>query len=462
MRPYATQAARLLLVSLAILALIIAAPAPLARASIADTWRPIGPAGSKVLNIAVTPASFTTVYATLLDGGIIRSPDNGINWLPINSGLPVQLPVLVTVVLDPQTPATLYAAGDGVYRSSNGGDNWAPATTGLPTNAFVRALAINPSTPQILFAAIEGSGIYRTTNGGGVWAPVVTGLSDLNVRSIAIDPGEPTLMYAGTGDGVFRSIDGGTTWNPSRSGLPSNSKINTIQINPIATDIVYAGTNESGVYRSMNNGGTWSAINAGLPSGLKVNALAMPPSSAFTIYAAARSGGIYVSNDGGSAWSSVSGGLPSLEVTDLAINPLNPGATYASINGGGVYTLNLAPLLVLNYTNGAPGSAFLVSGGYLPPSTNLQVRINGVALSASVATDAHGKCTFLLSTDAAAADGLYLISVDTVAGDSGIASYRLDSNLPVRTAPSGAPAPILVPATTKPLDKFVYVPVVRR
>jgi hypothetical protein len=40
------------------------------------------------------------------------------------------------------------------------------------------------------------------------------GLSDLNVQFLAIDPGTPATVYAGTnGGGVFKSVDGGNAWD---------------------------------------------------------------------------------------------------------------------------------------------------------------------------------------------------------------------------------------------------------
>ena len=54
-------------------------------------------------------------------------------------------------------------------------------------------LAIDPSSPNIIYVATDGSGVYKSLDGGNIWRPVNTGISDLNVRSLAIDPASPDL-----------------------------------------------------------------------------------------------------------------------------------------------------------------------------------------------------------------------------------------------------------------------------
>ena len=51
----------------------------------------------------------------------------------------------------------------------------------------------------------ENRGVFKTTDGGVIWQAVNTGLTNLNVHALAIDPGNPATVYAGTyGSGVFK------------------------------------------------------------------------------------------------------------------------------------------------------------------------------------------------------------------------------------------------------------------
>ena len=45
------------------------------------------------------------------------------------------------------------------------------------------------------------------------------GIPDIPVHSIAIDPADSAVLYAGTEAGVFVSQDTGATWTPANTGL---------------------------------------------------------------------------------------------------------------------------------------------------------------------------------------------------------------------------------------------------
>src|SRR6185436_7596308 len=71
--------------------------------------------------------------------------------------------------------------------------------------------------------------LYRSEGGGATWKPL--GLGSLGVSALAIDPSDPSTLYAGTeASGVFKSTDGGQTWSPRSAGLRSLS-INALGIN---------------------------------------------------------------------------------------------------------------------------------------------------------------------------------------------------------------------------------------
>jgi photosystem II stability/assembly factor-like uncharacterized protein len=55
------------------------------------------------------------------------------------------------------------------------------------TTLFVEALALDPGTPSTLYAGTggvfgtEGGGVFKSTDGGESWSGVNTGLTDLDV-----------------------------------------------------------------------------------------------------------------------------------------------------------------------------------------------------------------------------------------------------------------------------------------
>src|SRR5262249_9087464 len=67
------------------------------------------------------------------------------------------------------------------------------AWTGIgPQGAQVTSLAIDPTSPIIIYAASRGGGVVKTTDGGGNWSSVNGGLTDKNVSVLAVDPLTPT------------------------------------------------------------------------------------------------------------------------------------------------------------------------------------------------------------------------------------------------------------------------------
>jgi photosystem II stability/assembly factor-like uncharacterized protein len=64
--------------------------------------------------------------------------------------------------------------------------------------------------------------MHKSTDGGMTWKAMNAGLASLNVRSLAVSPGDPKTVYLGTnGSGLYRSRDGGATWEPVSLRAPS-------------------------------------------------------------------------------------------------------------------------------------------------------------------------------------------------------------------------------------------------
>ncbi|MDL1893240.1 hypothetical protein FBQ87_10185, partial [Sphingobacteriales bacterium CHB3] len=80
----------------------------------------------------------------------------------------------VVSLAEDATGGKLYAgtpSGGGIYLSTNQGANWTPKTTGLPVNTQVNdVIALQNGT----VLAISGA-IYRSTNSGNTWEPIAGG-----------------------------------------------------------------------------------------------------------------------------------------------------------------------------------------------------------------------------------------------------------------------------------------------
>jgi uncharacterized protein (TIGR03437 family) len=127
------------------------------------------------------------------------------------------------------------------------------------------ALATDPRTDLIVYAAAPGGGIWRSLDAGLTWTPIFDSQPSLQVCSIAIDPRFPDVIYAGTGDdqsprpaeGVTRSNDGGRTWGPSVR--ITNRAVCALAIDPSNPARILAGSQE-GLFVSSNSGTSWTRV----------------------------------------------------------------------------------------------------------------------------------------------------------------------------------------------------------
>lgn len=152
----------------------------------------------------------------------------------------------------------------GMYLSSDGGDNWTPVKIANVTGYSIAAAAFAPSNSNVIFAG-GGNGdftkgiVYVTKNGGATWTKLPWPFT--YVRSVAVDPKNPEIVYAGTdGYGTYRSANGGQTWTKAGELVGGAS---SILIPKSIPNNVIVGS-RFGVYRSRDRGLTWTDISAGL------------------------------------------------------------------------------------------------------------------------------------------------------------------------------------------------------
>src|SRR5262249_25490028 len=133
-----------------------------------------------------------------------------------------------------------------------------------PDGGLVQTLAIDPSNPTTIYAGTWSGGVFKTTNGGASWRAVNIGLRRRNVRGVAIDPAQASILYAATtsfgqGGGVFKSINGGESWVEANNGLQlgsTNKSVDVVAIDPLVTTTLYAGGNYR-LFKSTDTGASW-------------------------------------------------------------------------------------------------------------------------------------------------------------------------------------------------------------
>jgi photosystem II stability/assembly factor-like uncharacterized protein len=323
------------------------------------SWSPSNSGVTTVVDaLAIDPQNPNIVYAATYNSlrncssaadatcGVSKTTDGGQSWRNV---LKTATPVLA-LAIDPKTPNTLYAStgGGGVFKSTNGGADWSVVNAGL-SSTFVPALTIDPQSPGTLYAGTlrppgSAGGVFKTTDGAANWSAVNTGLANTNVQALAIDRRTPSTIYAGTDGGMFKRIDGEEAWMAINAGL-TNTNVHTVAIDPVTPSTLYAGT-DSGVFKSTDGGGSWSAASDGLPVRIpqsNILALAIDPQTPSTLYAGTNGFGVFKSTNSSGSWSPVFTGLAfETQVFALAIDPQTPTTLYAGsysafVVGGGVY-----------------------------------------------------------------------------------------------------------------------------
>jgi hypothetical protein len=134
-----------------------------------------------------------------------------------------------------------------------------------------RALLIDPEDPNTMYAAGVAGGVWKTTNAGKAWTPLTDMIANLAISSMAMDPTNSSVIYAGTGEGyfnsdsirgagIFKTTDGGASWVQLASTNNSNFYyVNDIVVSPNDPERVYAAT-RAGVWRSSDDGATWIQV----------------------------------------------------------------------------------------------------------------------------------------------------------------------------------------------------------
>jgi len=217
----------------------------------------------------------------------------------------------------------------------------------------VRAVAVHPTNPDIVYIGAANGGIWKTINGGEAWTDVSADFTSLSFGSIVIDPKNPNIVFAGTGegmyqfnsvtyngDGLYKSTNAGASWVKVSGGFGSRTHFNDIAISPFNSNVIIATLGsgfwhlgniaEEGVYRSTDGGASFTRVMSfGDPFDVKFH-----PTDSNKVFVTLGGGtgnsGFYTSTNMGSTFSKVSTGAPTASMgrAHLAIAQSDPTIMY--------------------------------------------------------------------------------------------------------------------------------------
>ena len=240
-------------------------------------------------------------------------------------------------------------AWPGAARPERGGLR--PKVAGLSTNNWewlgpgniggrIRAVAIHPTTPAIMWVGGVTGGIWKSTNAAASFFPVDDWMTSLAVTDIKVDSTNPDMLYATTGEdvrgaGIFKSVDGGISWwrLPSTS-YATHYNVMRLAISP-ANHLILLAAAGNGIWRSTDGGTNWTQTYTNSSIATRGQVLFNPSDGSKAIAMGSSTNRALYSIDGGVTWTPATGLAPSGRV-EFGYAPSSPNIIYASqnVNGG--------------------------------------------------------------------------------------------------------------------------------
>lgn len=287
-----------------------------------------------------------------------------------------------TVLPQPAMEAVIALAQDGldtyaasvlerrILRRDSGSRRWVTFAT-LPASHVPKCVAIaSAARGRAVWVGAEGQ-LLRTAGVLAGWQahPRFMTLGDRGVRSIAVDPDDPSRIMVGTGrysggtsataataagqgsdtlleqdwlddigaGDLHVSRDGGSTW---RTGPFRN--VNRIAMAPSDSRMVYIATADDGLFFSTNGGVAYT--RAADSNRHTLWALAVSPHDAATVAIGTQGSGAWLSQDGGASFQRLDAG-GDVNTLTVAFDSRDPNAVlvgtelglYESIDGGATF-----------------------------------------------------------------------------------------------------------------------------
>jgi photosystem II stability/assembly factor-like uncharacterized protein len=312
-----------------------------------STWNSV--LAHTATDIDIDPANPNVVYASLLDGAVMRTVDGGVSWtsLVVPQRATIAWPKLAIV---PNQSQRLYLFGSGIFSSNDAGATWQRADAGIDAT-FPGGFSQNTAGAQPVYFPIAEYGIGLVRSDGTevdvLLSPPLSFVAGAHPPSVSavIAGGDQSrnLVAAFGGWYLGFSTNYGSHWTRASAGPPASLQINALARAVTGSRTVYAATS-GGVYRSEDDGDHWVASSTGLPANTAVGRIVVTRNP-MILYAAVNDlpnavDSIYKSTDGGTNWAPAAGALHKRLVGTLVADPNDEQILMVGTNEGAFRTVD--------------------------------------------------------------------------------------------------------------------------
>lgn len=296
-------------------------------ALLSAAWSAAAPELAHDLYLCVTlEKAFYIGSRTEGSSGIFRSPDRqDLTHVGVNH------PRISAIAVDPASPGMLFAAAtNGLLRTTDDGRSWRILTGWDMTE--LKSVAPDPHAAGNLYVALpDGIGVSR--DAGLTWTRGEKGIRRKYTQVVAVDRTRAGWLIAATEKGIYRSEDGAATWTLAQAVAAT---VNDVKQSPHDPRVFLAATQSDGAWRSADGGRTWRPL-PGVGATQTLHRIDFDPSNPRRIVLCGWGCGVLVSEDEGATFQPRNAGLPNTNVMSVACDPDLPGRLYAAPHQSAVY-----------------------------------------------------------------------------------------------------------------------------